>query len=300
MPFQEKPLDDLPRGVTPDVQLIFHGQLILRSQDGQSCEVAVNPVATDHVLSIEARIRKPNQIDRIAMRHLGPLKFRNSEGMLIEVRGGDPVDPAAFKMVGNGPMNLNDINGMPEDDFRWILNLEGELFHDQRLNAPVFASQNVIRLQRGEYFFKTAARPDLRLRYQRRGGNKPDKEIAAIGAIASASVYLGEDQRLVMKWQDATQEQDRTLSLPKLAGTFYEIYIENTPLFLNPPSEAELARRDEFIEYYKLLPDVPAVPLGRRFAVVPEIRPSDGAQPLQEGTPEVPCQVVRLDGPGGG
>src|SRR4026209_1922009 len=118
MPFQEKPLEELPRDVLPDVKIIFHGQLILRSQDGQACEVAVNPVATDHILSIEARIKKPNEIDRIAMRHLGPLKFRNSEGMLIEVRGGAPVDPAAFKMVGNGPMNLDSTDGMPADDFR--------------------------------------------------------------------------------------------------------------------------------------------------------------------------------------
>ncbi len=298
MPFQRKSLDLVPRGVAPDVQIIFHGQLILRSTDGQGCDVAVNPIATGHQLSIETRIKKRGYVDRIAMRHLGPLNFRNPEGLLIEVRGGAPVAPAAFKLVSNGPINFEDANSTTEDDFRWILNLEGDQFHDAVLNAPVFESQNVIRMRGGEYNFKTAARPDLRLRYRRRGGNKPEKTMAAIGAIACADVYLVNDQRLVMKWQDGTQERDRTLSLPKIAETTYEIYIENTPLFLDSPVGAAVADREEFKEYYKLFPGVPAVPLGNRFALVPEVF-VDPLNP-QMGSPEIPCQVVTLDGPGPG
>ena len=95
MPFQTKRFDELPRGVKPneaDVQIIFDGQLMMRS-DGQGCDVAVNPIATGHVLSIEARIKRDRETDRIAMRHLGPLNFRLStdgqpEGILIEVVGG--------------------------------------------------------------------------------------------------------------------------------------------------------------------------------------------------------------------
>jgi hypothetical protein len=293
MPFQEKPLNDCPPG-TPDVRLLFHGQLILRS-DGHGCDVAVNPVATDHVLSIEVRIKKEGKTDRIRMRHLGPLNFREPEGLLIEVAGPGPaVASAAFKLVGNEPIDYENPASAAEDDFRWILNVEGPLFHNAVLNSPVFgafAGQNVIRLRGGEYYFKTAAMASPRYQYRRRGGNKPDVVIGAIGCIASASVFLPENKSLVMKWQDDTREGDRTLSLGKAEDTTYEVYIENTPLCLDRPREAQLPLMDEFKEYYKVLD----VPVGDRFSVVPELRPA-----LQEGTPEVPCQVVTQDGPGPG
>ena len=122
------------------------------------------------------------------------------------------------------------------------LNAEGPLFHGAELNVPIFATHNVIRLRGGEIYFKTAARASPRYQYRRRGGNKPDAVIGAIGAVASASVFLNDDQRLVMKWQDATRETDRTHVLEKAAAadTTYEIYIENTPLYLDPPREQDL------------------------------------------------------------
>lgn len=299
MPFQRKSLNLIPRGDKPDVQIIFHGQLILRSTDGQGCDVAVNPIATAHRLSIETRIKKQGKVDRIAMRHLGPLNFRNPEGMLIEVRslpGAAPVVSAAYKLVTDDPIDYGNPNSTAADDFRWILNLEGDLFHDAVLNAPVFNSQNVIRMRGGEYNFKTASRPNARWIYHRRGGSQPDRRMDSIGAIACADVYLERDQRLVMKWQDDTQEEDRALSLPKKTdGTHYEIYIENTPLYLDPPVGAAIPDREELKEYYKLFPGIPPE-LGKRFALVPEL-----LNPLIEaGSPEIPCQVVTLDGPGPG
>ncbi len=308
MPFQTKRFEELPRGSEPheaDVQIIFDGQLMMRS-DGQGCDVAVNPIATGHTLSIEARIKKDGETDRIAMRHLGPLNFRLSsegqpEGILIEVVGGGaPVAPAAFKLVtANGPLDLkNPAEGTRLDDFRWMLNLEGPQFHNAVLNAPIFGSQNVIRLRNGEYHFRTAARVDSRFQYRRSGGGQDDATFKSIGVVAAASVFLSDDsQSLVMRWQDGTRENDRVLTLSKVRGIRYEIYIENSPLFLDPPTPAELAGRDELIEYYKLLPGVPAVPLGRRFRLEPEGAPV----PVEsdEGSPSVPCQVVTLDGIGG-
>jgi hypothetical protein len=288
MTFQAKPFEQLPQAA-PDVQIFFHGQLILRS-DGRGCDVAVNPIATNHVLSIETRIKRQGEIDRMAMRHLGPLKFRNPEGMLLEVReNGATAAPAAFKLVTNDPFDPTDPDSTREDDFRWILNLEGQFFHNTPLNPRVFASQNVIRMLGGEFYFKTAARAHPRFQYRRSGGGNPqDLIIGAIGCVASASVFLGEDQSLRMRWQDGTREDDRTLSLEKSADTCYEIYVENTPLFLDPPRPADLPGLDEFIEYYKVL-DLPAGL--NRFSVVPELRLGP-----QAGTPEVPCQVITLDG----
>ncbi len=312
MPFTEKKFDDLPQNMKanwdPDVQIFFHGQLILRSPDGQGCDVAVNPIAADHVLSIEARIkpvmRDPAEVreedqeeaqktDLVRMRYLGPLNFRDSEAVSIEVDPGPtPVVPAAFKLVGNAPINYQDAASARKDDFRWILNVEGPLFHERPLNFPGFASQNVIRLRQGEYYFKTAAHPNDRLQYVRSGGGQPNVTFDTIGSVASASVFLSQHQALIMKWRDGTRDEDRELVLEKSDDVRYEIYIENTPLFLDTPAETDLPRMDEFIHYYKILD----VPEAERFSVVPKMRAGTGL-----GTPDVPCQVLTQDGtPGGG
>ncbi|HZI59637.1 MAG TPA: hypothetical protein VFD62_02940 [Pyrinomonadaceae bacterium] len=310
MPFRPTLFNELPQAMKedwdPDVQIFFHGQLILRSPDGEGCDVAFNPIATDHVLTIEARIRKKEEApaptrapapapatDLIRMRHLGPLNFRNSEAMLIEVRGGAaPIVPAAFKLIGNEPIDLENRASARPDDFRWILNVEGPLFHERPLNFPGFPSQNVIRLRRGEYYFKTAAHPSDRLLYDRSGGGKPPATFDTIGSVASASVFLNEHQTLIMRWRDGTRDEDRVLRLEQSDDTRYEIYIENTPLFLDTPTEPELPGLDEFIHYYKILD----VPEAERFSVVPRMRPGMG----NLGTPDVPCQVLTEDGPGGG
>src|SRR4051812_25686040 len=108
MPFLEKSLDEVPRG-TPDVQIFFHGQLLLRSEDGRISEVAVNPLAINHVLTIEARTKVSGKPDTIRMRHAGPLLLRQRgnrliEGMSITILGtaADPVTPTAWKCVKVG------------------------------------------------------------------------------------------------------------------------------------------------------------------------------------------------------
>ena len=93
--------------------------------------MAVNPLATDHILSIETRIKKYGKTDRISMRHLGPLNERNSEGMLFEVKGDLPVEPAAFRVVGNEAIDYANPDSAAEDDFRWILTLKDHCFMER-------------------------------------------------------------------------------------------------------------------------------------------------------------------------
>jgi hypothetical protein len=281
----------MPAG-SPDVIIIFHGQMLLRSEDGTDCEVGVNPIASNHVLSIEARMKRPGATDRIRMRHMGPLHFRPSEGMSIHVAG-NIAAPAVFKMVTVEPINYANGTGSREDDFRWILNLEGGLFHGDELNPVIFPGQNVIKLHDGQYYFRTAVRSEPRYQYRRMNGGKPEFVFRTIGAIASASVFLEENQSLVMEWQDGTQEDGRILSLSKMENTVYEIYIENTPLFADEPTQGDLPNFDELVEYYKVIPGVIASP-NRRFKLVPELFVGGG----DLGSPDIPCQVLTLDGPG--
>lgn len=295
MPFQEKSLADVPAR-TPDVQIFFHGQLLLRAPgEGRTCEVAVNPLASNHVLTIEARTKRVDQPDEIRMRHVGPLLFRPGAGMLI--RADPPVgSPAAFKCVKVGtPIDYTSgASNPPDGDFRWILNLEGPQFHQPaELDGPIFSSHHVIRLEGGEYFFRTATRADALMGHTRRGGGKGPVTFRRIGVIASASVFFAADppnQSVQLEWQAPTVAG--SVSLRKEPNTTHEIYINNAPLFLGPPPNApdELAKFEELRDYYKVL----NVPLGRpntTFELVPTRLGDD------TGSPSIPCQVHRLDGP---
>jgi hypothetical protein len=287
MPFRTKALSEVPAAV-PDVDIIFHGQLLLRpSADEKSCEVAVNPVAVKHILSIEARTKIPNQPDVIEMQHHGPLNFREPEGVTIEVE--QAADPAfVFKCVGDGAPDYRTGEGAVSEDFRWVLNLEGDQFHNTALTCPIFTNrQNVINLKNGQYFFRTGIRSGQDLTYVRRLLGENPTDFKRIGAIARASVFLNPTQVVVMRWFDGTSE--RALNLRKVSGASHEIYIQNTPLFL-PDSEA--IGHDELAEYYKILPTVGA---DHRFTFH-TVR-QGGTR--DKGTPTIPCQVVRLDGPGG-
>ncbi len=305
MPFKPRDLATVPT-VTPDVEIFFYGQLFLRS-DGATCEVAVNQLATNHVLTVEARTRVAGQPVDVRMRHVGPLNFRQREGMLIEVQNPDgtpaTASPAAWNCRTFGPINYEwsgeePPNNPPGDDFRWILNLEGPLFHGKPLPSPIFNSHHVIRLQGGEYFFRTARRTSGKFDMLRKGGGMNDARLKKIGTVARASVFLVGDQRVELNWQGPVADSDHSLTLHKQANTTHEIYINNAPLFLNQVEGPDdfLARFDELSEYYKLIPQsvVPA-PAGR-FTLAP-VNPPPGPTLVEGGSPDIPCQVMRLDGP---
>jgi hypothetical protein len=294
MPFRPRLLTDVPSG-TPDVEIFFNGQLFLRSEDGATCEVGVNQLATNHVLTIEARTKVAGRPDLIRMRHVGPLNFRQREGMLIEVL--DPVaSPAAWNCRTFDQIHYDTgANPPPDDDFRWILNLEGLLFHRKDLNPTIFNSHHLIRLRGGEYFFRTAMRASGRFDFVRKDPGGGETRFKRIGAVAKASVFLDTGQSVVLRWQSPLKDGGHTVTLAKGDHTTHEIHINNAPLFIDDPEDNDpfLAQFDELIEYYKVIPRS-EVPLNERFKLVPAIPHTPTS--VEGGTPDIPCQVIRLDG----
>jgi hypothetical protein len=284
MPFTPRLLTGPMPNVPPDVDIIFHGQILLRS-DGVTCEAALNPLATNHVLTIEARTKTRNQSDVIAMRHIGPLQYRRP-GMTI---GLDPPAKtlASWKCIGDRPIDYAGGGGNPYD-FRWILNLEGRYFHERRLDPEIFNSDHVIRREGGEYYFYTGVRSTAGLKVRRSGGGKEDYTFNRIGAVVRASLYLEDDQSVFMRWMHEGAE--RSVPLTKTAGVRHEIYIENTPLFDYEADELE--KHEELREYYKVIPGFDEM---ERFTLTP-FRPEQfGDDDGDFGTPSIPCQVLRLD-----
>jgi hypothetical protein len=303
MPFGQRLLTQPFPTADPDVEIYFHGQLLLRSEDRMTCEVGVNPVASNHMLTVEVRrkqrdlaTQKP-KVDLIMMRHVGPLNFRPTggggttiePGMIIEVVNPPATTQAAWSCEGTDTLDYVNGVGQFEEDFRWILNLEGNLFHDRDLTPSVFGTTDMIRLRNGEFFFRTAFRSPQGFRYERRGGGKGPADLRKIGAIARASVFLVEHQGVVVRFNDGVQERALTLTKGQ-PGTTYEIYIQHTPLFIQPGAATG---HDELAQFYRVIPEIPGT--GRfTFAVVDE-RPPD-----EKGSPDIPCQVLKLNGPGGG
>jgi hypothetical protein len=197
---------------------------------------------------------------------------------------------AAWKCVTQDTIDRQKGTGAPEDDFRWMLNFEGNLFHNKELSPIVFGTQNTIKLHQGEFFFRTGVRAPERLKYERRGGGLGDVDFKRIGAIARASLFLVQNQSLVIDWIEGTEPHTLTLT-KSLDGTTYEVYIENTPTFVEVPNPSDLSAFEELVHFYKVIPtdQVPA-----KFKLTPVDDPRG-----QAGSPTIPCQVMTLDGPGG-
>lgn len=295
-----------PAGREPDVKIFFHGLLLLRSEDGKTCEAGVNHAGFRHVLSVEARTKTPNRPDVIHMRHFGNLNFRQP-GMSIQITGAGP-DPNAFKFVSSAQIDHANGDSAPEEDFRWIINLEGGLFHGDEITSTVFGTQHVIRLEGGEYYFYTARRARPGLKFERKGGGKKDKTFRRIGSVIGARVFLNDNQSVVMRWSDGVQEDECVLTLSKpQSGVSHEIYIENSPLYEPPTTLRNRPRHSELLEYYKVIPGIIGA---ARFNLEPseEVTPglSDEGAPFssgsakydsERGSPSIPCQSVVLDGP---
>lgn len=77
--------------------------------------------------------------------------------------------------------------------------------------------------------------------------------------------------------------QVETLPLLKRGNETYEIYISNEPLYQDDSPDAPV--HDEFGEFYKILPDVPA---HEQFILIP-------SPPPVLGSLRTPCMSVLLD-----
>jgi hypothetical protein len=261
------------------------------------CEIGTNPIAKDHVLTVEVRTKFPvrnvektipNNVDVLNMRHVGPLHFRVPEGLTIEMfPESDPI--AVWKCIGEDPLDFVNGIGRWDEDFRWILNLEGTHFHNQELRPSVFGTQHVVKLQQGEYFFRTAFRSPGDLTYSRTRDGEDPLEFRRIGAVARASAYFAPDQVMRLTWNDGSQE--RVLELPRpLPNVTYEIYFQNTPLYQEVTDPADLSEFEELQHYYNVIPTVEE---SSRF----KLEPRNDSLATNTGTPTIPCQVMRLDWP---
>jgi hypothetical protein len=316
MPFQSTaPGDPLPPN--SPVKIFFHGLLILRaSSEKDFClvETLRNVTNPTHTLSVEVRTKAPNKPDVIHMRHFGPLGALDPQdpqgpGLKIEVLGTTP--PA--QVFKHQPSGCDPVLGTGQaTDFRWILDLQ-KLHSSQTLSVDPARTRPFISIMNGIYHFHTADRKTGGVELMQGGQRKTTW--VAMASIVGADISIPNDGKLVMNWNDGQSGHELKLDRPT-GGVSHEIYIDNSPLYLNP---AQGVRHGELEKYYEVI--TPQIPESERFSLnfLTDTNPVEGQADktdtdtmkgrtggfdLTEGsakydsrmTPRIPCQPIVLEG----
>src|SRR5205085_3481307 len=152
MPFKET--QTLPP--YPAAKVLFHGLLFfgLDDDDGKSCRIGVHRSSPNHELSIEVRIKYPDdRPDFVVMRHLGPLNFlgpdieeagdKSQPGLRIRVNPpNDAADAGVSKYIPATPFNRTPNSASDPQDCRWALDLSA--IHNTQITFATF-DENCIK-----------------------------------------------------------------------------------------------------------------------------------------------------------
>jgi len=260
----------------PTVKIIFTGLLILQPLPDKTCQTFVHNVSRDHDLLVEVRRKRPGNPDVIMMRAPGPLRFTGghtppAHGLLISKVG----VPAAQKGV-------KAYTGRPTDEGQSLsesLNLS-TLLDVSPGSVDTVGGRPSVLIDDG--IFYTAQVLPVHFKLNKRDGTKTI-EFHEMGTIIGANIYLtAPEQTVNLRWR--RPGGDVTLDLEVKPQTTYEIYINNEPLFED--DSATGPAHDEFVEYFKILPEVET---GEQFTM--EFLP-----PLPDrGSSRTPCASVLLN-----
>jgi hypothetical protein len=291
----------------PTIKIFFHGLLILRaSGDRSSCAVDIHQSAhPPHTFSVEVRTKSPGRPDIITMRHFGRFDGQHPG---LTIRGPRPGVGLVSKYQPTAGFDPTSATGGDESDFRWIINLEGSLFHRAPLSVVEGRTRPGVLLTDGDFCFHAAARLVRPIAITRNGTTT--SQIAAMASIIGASLHLEDGTEAVLSWRAAGGASwDYPLEKPTAPDVTYEIYIDNSPLF-EPQTGGGGASHSEMPEYYGVIRDEHGrdIPPEQQFdlAFLPTTATTGGDAgpfvPPRGSTkfdlrccPRIPCQSVVLE-----
>lgn len=286
-----RPVNDLLPN--PDVRIFFVGQLILEPlREAQACEVYVNQRASNHFLSVEVRLKRPNRPDEIQMRHVGDLTLVPSppgtssgsdfprHGMFI--LASSEVDPTnTNNAISPVVKAYNGSNPSPEGE-ELDLALNMSRIHDVICGPVEPAGGRPSILINGGTFYTAEPYPAGAILRKRRPGSLPKPQPKFAGIIG-VNINLPPREVVNVIWRNNGQVE--RLMLPKIANATHEIYISNEPLYQDDSPDAQTTH-DEFAEFYQILPGIPQ---HEQFVLTtPPVNPTLGSL-------RTPCMSVLLD-----
>ena len=279
MPF--KPEFNFPTTL-PLVKVLFNGLMIVKpNANGSDCEVYVHKTATDHVLSIEIRLKQPNRPDQTVMRHLGPLETLSETGdrkigFILTTNTGNPRI-AAYR--GAATTTVDPI----ERVFDLNLHHPGNSAILKRDAEPGILMNDAL------FYCAEKTVPGLEVDLQKAQTGQHVTQLGQFSSILGANIY---STGVNVAWREKGQVQSFPLTNDIAAGAHYEVYINNDPPYVPLPPAGQQPH-DELGEYYKILPDVPP---GERlklfFKKIPRQDAAAPVAPQDKGSTRLPCMTV--------
>jgi len=228
----------------PTVKIFFTGLLILEPLADKTCQTFVHNGSPQHELLVEVRRKRPDNPDVVMMRAPGPLKFTGGHT--------PPKHGLLIRTVGTAQKGVKAYTGPITDEGQKLsesLNLS-EILDVSPGNVDTIGGRPSILIDDG--IFYTAQVVPIHFKLNKRDGTKTI-EFHEMGTIIGANIYLtAAGQTVNLRWRQPGG--DVNLDLEFKPETTYEIYINNEPLFEDEAAAGPF--HDEFVEYFKILPDV--------------------------------------------
>ncbi len=225
----------------PTVTIHFTGLLVFCfEEDFKHCQIGVHSQSKNHELSIRIVKKQPGPvISSVQTLTLGHDLIRQASHLWLDIEG-----PAPALHQGAEPFVVGIANEPPdhEQDFRHMIDLEGEHFYDRPLKVK---SNDVLKpslfITKG--LFYTSARTAKSFQrvpeadaggghthnhaHGTTSGAMTSHNLGKIGEYVGVNIYLDDkDQAVVLK---AGQNGPELLRLKKEEDTTYEITVENGP-----------------------------------------------------------------------
>ncbi len=237
----------------PTIKLTLTGLFLLCFGENKSrCEVGIVH-AEDHCLKIRVKRATPlNTVDYAIL----PAELL-TEDIYFEI----PGRPGGVDIFLGSP----DFPRRSDQDFRWIIDLEGEEFHDRKLQIKQDATFQRIFINQGQ--FHTAKKREVRIQSPGSASSSP----ANVAQVVGCNVVLTEGEKAVLRFG-----QNR-LEFSGDGNTSYEIEIENLCM---PAEGSEESMGDG--DFHRLY-DALIVDDNQKFAVRPPIGFENALRPCDAG-----------------
>lgn len=288
----------------PAIKIFLQGQLILQPLEDFICDIGVNRCATNHQFSFELRQRMVDYTipDVVIMRILGKIE---PPGVTIDL---EPESEAGVKRFVPTEEFARDDDDADPQDFRWLVDLSGEEFHNANVVINGNDTQPAITIMDGIFYTAQRTDPDV-VEIKRRGGAtgrsvaKDEVVLNRIASMMGVNIYLPDDgsAKFKLSWMQNGEEKEIVLDKPTEESgiSHYEIRIINDPPFI---ATDELPSHRELREYYKAIDGVfirrSATNLEQTTFQPFELEFGKGVTPPL-GSPTFPCMPVG-GGSGGG
>lgn len=235
---------------TAFVRLVFDGLIAFcfNKRELNRCELGMVQV-DDHKRKITIFRINPNSSEVISF---GPQELTSKNEIIIEAA--NPVESGAFpypRVAEGAPFDRVADKGDPED-FRWIIDLQGNEFHGSELKLKHSDDEEDLlrpRIYVPHGIFYTYQKTCEQYFRRPRKGNTAEKFLGKLADKIGADLVCNPGTDVIVKIADITTQ---TLS-PTDAGFRYRIEITN--LCDSDPNGIPVIKKSDFPNYYKVAVD---------------------------------------------